>query len=90
MALRRNEIEQILVVARQLGLPDGVRRCGAAERAVEAGEVADLRRCQVEEHARHAALRYVPEARADTGTVRRQRRAHGTRRNGTGIGEGRK
>lgn len=63
--LRRHETEQIVVVARQLGLPDGVRRGGAAKGAVEAGEVANLRRREVQEHARHAALRDVSEARTD-------------------------
>lgn len=49
-----------VVVGGQLRLPDGVGRGGAAEGAVEAGEVADLRRGQVHEDAGHAALRYIP------------------------------
>lgn len=82
--LGRDQIEQILVIRRQLRLPDGVRRRRATERTVEPCKIANLRRSQVQEHARHAALRYVPEAgtsaggRAAVRSVRqaRERRPH--------------
>jgi len=67
--LGRHQIEQILVVARKLRLPDGVGGGSAAKRAIEAREVAYLRRSKVEENAGDATLRDVAEARSGGRTV---------------------
>lgn len=54
---------EVPVVGGELGRPDAVRGCGAPERPVEAGDLADLRRVEVEQHRRDAALRHVAQRR---------------------------
>lgn len=68
----RGQGRKVAVVGRELGGPDAVRGGGAAEGAVEAGHLADLRRVEVEEHRRHAALRHVAEGRLPPLSVRAQ------------------
>lgn len=41
---REEEMEEILVVRWQLGFPNGISGSGAAKSAIEASEVANLRR----------------------------------------------
>lgn len=66
-----------MVVARQLRLPHGIRGGGAAKGAVEAREVANLRRSEVEKDASDAILRDVAEARSGGRTVASQVRQRG-------------
>jgi hypothetical protein len=54
---------EVAVGGRKLGRPDTVGGGRASERMVEACDVADLRRVEVEQHRRHAALRHVAQRR---------------------------
>lgn len=60
---RRGEGSEVPVVGGKLGGPDAVGGGCAAERPVEAGDEAYLRRVEVEQHRRHAALRHVAQRR---------------------------
>jgi hypothetical protein len=59
----RGKGREVAVVGRELSCPDAVRGGGATEGTVQAGHLADLRRIEVEQNRRHAALRHVAEGR---------------------------
>jgi hypothetical protein len=60
---RGSQCGEVAVVGGKLGEPDAVGGGSAAERTVEACDVADLRRVEVEQHRRHTALRHVAQRR---------------------------
>uniref|UniRef100_A0A6N2K989 Uncharacterized protein n=1 Tax=Salix viminalis TaxID=40686 RepID=A0A6N2K989_SALVM len=63
VSIRREEMEQILIIRRQLVFPNGIGRSGSSKSTVQSSQIANLRRRQVHENTSHAALRYVPQPR---------------------------
>jgi hypothetical protein len=69
---RRGKGREVAVVGREFGCPDAVRGGGATKGTVQAGHLPDLRRIEVEQNRRHAALRHVAEGRLPPLPIRDQ------------------